>query len=871
MAKLPSQLEIALIALTSIILTACGGSGGGGSDPVVNSAPAFDNSSASIEVAENTTGVIYTVEATDAEGNTITYSLSGDDQAQFSIGTSNGELQFKSSPAYDDPQDSDKDNVYEVQISASDSSSSSSMAVTVTVTEAGTGGGNSAPSFSSSSDYVNVPENSEGIIYTARATDADGNTITYSLSGGDDRFEFSIGASSGDLQFLTPPDYENPADDNRDNVYEVEISASDGIDSASMDLAIIITDDTDENNNNQIPFFPNSSDSVTTIENIESVIYTASATDSDGDTLTYSISGGDDGDEFTIRSRNGDISFVAPPDYENPSDSNRDNIYEVQISVSDSIDSANMILTVTVIDLIGEEEANQAPIANISVSPDPESTTLTTQIEITLDGSSSDDLDGDTLEYTWSQPSNQAIDLSSTNTATTTFTAADAGTYVFTLIVSDGELEDSSSVTLELIDRSDVPNQAPTARISVTPSPHNTILTTATEITLDGSSSSDPNGDTLTYTWSQPSNQYIDLSSSASTIAFTATTSGAYSFTLTVDDGEFQDRAESVMTIYPKTIPDDFTATAGDAEVALAWTPYSVNTIYSIYRSSDPDCDLNNYITACSAAKLFSNVDTGFVDSGLTNDTTYYYWIEAFLDNITQRSVAYVSAVPWQITPLNDTGIVWGGDYSSGNNTDCTSNVFASQDCHQGRDATHNDDSDGHAGFSFTKLDNNGNALAASATNWSCVQDNVTGLVWEVKTDDGSERDKDNTYRWGGLTAIGRDSSNREGDYYDDWNDLINYANVGSGLCGFSDWRVPSFEELHSIVDYSTYDHLIDDNFSIDVNYFPNTVSSHYWSASPLAHSSQYTGHVPFDGGTSGNSNISRSYNLHVRLVRVDQ
>ncbi len=56
-------------------------------------------------------------------------------------------------------------------------------------------------------------------------------------------------------------------------------------------------------------------------------------------------------------------------------------------------------------------------------------------------------------------------------------------------------------------------------------------------------------------------------------------------------------------------------------------------------------------------------------------------------------------------TPLNDTGITWGGDYPSGNNTTCTSNIAAPQDCNQGRDATHNDDSDGHAGFSFTKLD----------------------------------------------------------------------------------------------------------------------------------------------------------------------
>ncbi len=108
-----------------------------------------------------------------------------------------------------------------------------------------------------------------------------------------------------------------------------------------------------------------------------------------------------------------------------------------------------------------------------------------------------------------------------------------------------------------------------------------------------------------------------------------------------------------------------------------------------------------------------------------------------------------------QLIPLNDTGITWGGEYPSGNNATCTSNIITSpQDCHQGRDATHNDDSDGHAGFSFTKLDEFGTPLADQSvdyaiTPWACVQDNVTGLVWEVKITDGSIHDRNNVYRWG--------------------------------------------------------------------------------------------------------------------------
>ena len=321
-------------------------------------------------------------------------------------------------------------------------------------------------------------------------------------------------------------------------------------------------------------------------------------------------------------------------------------------------------------------------------------------------------------------------------------------------------------------------------------------------------------------------------------------------------------------------LPSDFTATAGNEQVTLEWTRYAASTVYNIYRSDNPNCDLININTCSTAAgqsELFSNVSSPFTDTGLTNATTYYYWIEAIHDGEIQLAENYISATPQEAitsepipVTVNDTGIDWGGDYDSGNNTDCSSNISAPQDCHQGRDATHNDDSDGHAGFSFTKLDSNGNTLDASDTEWYCVQDNVTDLIWEVKTDDGSERDKDNKYRWGGLTAIGRDSSNREGDYYDDWNNLVNTANSGNGLCGFTDWRVPDIEELRSIVDYSRT------NPSIDINYFPNTRSDWYWSASPNAYNSDLAWQLYFIYGYDYGDSY-RYDNYHVRLVRSGQ
>ena len=128
-----NHLKFALTALIVTILAACGS---GGSDLISYSAPTFSAGFIAISVQENTTGVIYTAQATDAEGDSITYSLFGGvDQAKFSIDASSGELRFIKAPDYEVPDDDGGDRIYEVRISASDSLDSSSMMLTVTITD----------------------------------------------------------------------------------------------------------------------------------------------------------------------------------------------------------------------------------------------------------------------------------------------------------------------------------------------------------------------------------------------------------------------------------------------------------------------------------------------------------------------------------------------------------------------------------------------------------------------------------------------------------------------------------------------------------------------------------------------------------------
>ncbi|MBC6426213.1 MAG: cadherin domain-containing protein [Ekhidna sp.] len=201
--------------------------------PVITSAP-------TASVQENSTTVL-TVAATDEDGTaSIMYAVSGGaDMGSFSIDASSGSLTFQSAPDYENPGDAGTDNTYEVQVTASDGTNTSDpQAITVTVTDVN----DNAPVITSAST-ASVQENST-IVLTVAATDDDGTaSIMYAVSGGADMGSFSIGASSGSLTFQSAPDYENPGDANTDNVYEVQVTASDGTNTSNpQTITVTVTD-----------------------------------------------------------------------------------------------------------------------------------------------------------------------------------------------------------------------------------------------------------------------------------------------------------------------------------------------------------------------------------------------------------------------------------------------------------------------------------------------------------------------------------------------------------------------------------------------------------------------------------------------------
>lgn len=141
---------------------------------------------------------------------------------------------------------------------------------------------NGAPTWSSGTS-VSVVENSGGTVYTAQASDPDGASVTYSISGGVDAGEFAINASTGALSFTTPPDFENPTDNGANNVYNVTLSASDGQLSSSLGLTVTVSDVAEQTNS--APLAVNDSYQVQAgTQNNFTVL--ANDNDPEGDTLT---------------------------------------------------------------------------------------------------------------------------------------------------------------------------------------------------------------------------------------------------------------------------------------------------------------------------------------------------------------------------------------------------------------------------------------------------------------------------------------------------------------------------------------------------------------------------------------------------------
>lgn len=331
--------------------------------------------------------------------------------------------------------------------------------------------------------------------------------------------------------------------------------------------------------------------------------------------------------------------------------------------------------------------------------------------------------------------------------------------------------------------------------------------------------------------------------------------------------------------------PQNLEVTAGDAEFSLNWDSVSAATSYNLYYDTEPNIDTVNY-AANNTGMLVQNVSSPYTLSGLTNGTVYYVVVTSVVGSAESVAGNEVSSTPQfpvlTSIVLNDTGIDWCAS-SDLNHLDCPVTDFEGQDGEYGRDAQARAGQlqkvgGGAAGFDFTKIAANGSVLRiqnadwddngteTEGSKWSCVHDNVTGLIWEVKTF-GGQRDRYNTYSWydpdsttnGGGTGVQNSGGGACFSNCDTYS-YVQWVN-SQGLCGANDWRMPSRSELLSIVHNGRLDP------AIDTDYFPNTMLGNFWTSSP---SDAYAAWV-VNARTGGVGNMFKNerFNGYVRLVRA--
>ena len=190
------------------------------------------------------------------------------------------------------------------------------------------------------------------------------------------------------LKFTTPPDYENPRDANKDNVYELTVTVTQGTNTDVQTVVVSVT----------------GVDEVGTLEGLEAITHAendtgtvATYTTSGPATATWTLDGADRGD-FTITG--GMLKFRSTPDFENPADAGTDNTYMVTVKAAAGGEEDSIDVTITVTDM---DEAGTVTLS--------QQRKVGTAINATLS-----DGDGNTSGTTWQwAKSSTAADPSTTS------------------------------------------------------------------------------------------------------------------------------------------------------------------------------------------------------------------------------------------------------------------------------------------------------------------------------------------------------------------------------------------------------------------------------------------------------------------------
>ena len=201
------------------------------------------------------------------------------------------------------------------------------------------GGSNTTPTFTNSTFSYSAQEN-QTTAFTATASDADGDSLTFNISSGSDADVFAIGSSSGIVTFTSAPDFEIPGDSNSDNVYELTVRVSDGTAAATQAFTVTVTNDTSDD-----PVSANFDGVLIRDGYIQSATVCIAVSDSDGDATcegaTYSTSTNSDG-SFSLQVDDGVSGKILAEDGFNVTTSDGDSFSMV---IGDPVTDQNFVIS----------------------------------------------------------------------------------------------------------------------------------------------------------------------------------------------------------------------------------------------------------------------------------------------------------------------------------------------------------------------------------------------------------------------------------------------------------------------------------------------------------------------------------------------
>ncbi|CAH9054314.1 hypothetical protein PSECIP111854_01348 [Pseudoalteromonas sp. CIP111854] len=414
------------------------------------------------------------------------------------------------------------------------------------------------------------------------------------------------------------------------------------------------------------------------------------------------------------------------------------------------------------------------------------------------------------------------------------------------------------------------------------------------EFSAEESSDPDENGQVVAYLWEQVSGPNIVLNTTAeSTLQF----------------------------IHPLLVNNDvaiFRLTVQDDEGGSASTEFSVPLLQAatpvIAEAGDNQTvsEFDMVILDASKSKTASGQFTCLwqqVESSSQNTIVQIKQPQQCMTEFTAPDVDVATTVSFQVTvtdgggfDASDTTIVQLEPkalgliqdsgltkcFSDSAQINCKDTSYPKQDADIGRDSVASlldKAGQGRAAFDYTKLNEFADELPDDATEFSCVRDNINGLIWEVKLSNTGVipnthvRDSVNHFTWyltsqegsvfaGSIAGAANSTcSSDENCGIQAYIDTVNSSN----FCGGSNWRLPSYFELLSLIDYGSENSTL----LLDTELFANTpdvsILGHiyYWTAQTSVDGRSLTQAFIFDMQTGNDLAYPKSDTAYVRLVRT--